>query len=50
MNYGAFAFKDGAYWKVRAGPFASEGDAQAAVEPIRKRLGGKPFVTRAPLP
>jgi hypothetical protein len=50
MNYGAFTFKDGAYWKVRAGPFASEDAARAAVEPIRKRLGGKPFVTRAPLP
>jgi hypothetical protein len=50
MKYGAFTFKDGAFWKVRAGPFPSEGAAVAAVEPIRKRLGGKPFVTRAVVP
>jgi cell division septation protein DedD len=50
MKYGAFTFKDESFWKVRAGPFASEADARAAVEPIRKRLGGKPFVTRGSLP
>ncbi|HEX9166486.1 MAG TPA: SPOR domain-containing protein [Gemmatimonadales bacterium] len=50
MDYGAFTFKDGAFWKVRAGPFRSEEAARAAVAPIQKRLGGKPFVTRAPLP
>jgi len=50
MDYGAFTFKDGDFWKVRAGPFRSEEAARGALEPIRKRLGGKPFVTRAPLP
>jgi hypothetical protein len=50
MKYGAFTFKDGAFWKVRAGPFPSEAAASAAVEPIRKRLAGKPFVTRAAVP
>jgi cell division septation protein DedD len=50
MEYAAFTFRDGSFWKVRAGPFASEAAARAAIEPIRKRLGGKPFVTRAPLP
>lgn len=50
MKYGAFTFKDGSFWKVRAGPFPSEDAASAAVEPIRKRLGGKPFVTRAAVP
>jgi hypothetical protein len=50
MDYGAFTFKDGDFWKVRAGPFRSEDAAREALEPIRKRLGGKPFVTRAPLP
>jgi len=50
MDYGAFTFKDGAYWKVRAGPFRSEDAARAAIGPIQKRLGGKPFVTRASLP
>jgi hypothetical protein len=50
MDYPAFTFKDGAFWKVRAGPFRSEDAARAAVGPIQKRLGGKPFITRASLP
>ena len=50
MNYGAFTFRDSGLWKVRAGPFPSKPAAEAAVEPIRRRLSGKPFVTRAPLP
>jgi len=50
MDYGAFTFKDGEFWKVRAGPFPSEDAARRALEPIGKRLGGKPFVTRASLP
>lgn len=50
MDYVAFTLKDGDFWKVRAGPFPSEDAARAAIAPIQKRLGGKPFVTRAPLP
>jgi hypothetical protein len=50
MNYDAFAFRDSGLWKVRAGPFPTKAAAEAAVEPIRRRLSGQPFVTRAPLP
>jgi hypothetical protein len=50
LEYPAFTFRDGSFWKVRAGPFGSEAAAKAAVGPIQKRLGGKPFVTRASLP
>lgn len=50
MNYGAFTFKDGDFWRVRAGPFPGEAAARAAIDPIRRRLGGQPFVTRGPVP
>jgi cell division septation protein DedD len=50
LGYGAFTTTDGGYLKVRAGPFASKAQAQAAVEPIRQRLKGQPFVTRATVP
>jgi hypothetical protein len=50
MKYDAFVFRDAGLWKVRAGPFPSRDAASAAVEPIRRRLGGRPFIIRAPLP
>ncbi|HSR15111.1 MAG TPA: SPOR domain-containing protein [Gemmatimonadales bacterium] len=50
MKYQAFTFREDGLWKVRAGPFPSREAAEAAVEPIRRRLSGRPYVTRAPLP
>jgi len=50
LGYGAFTTADGGYLRVRAGPFASKAEAQAAVERIRQRLKGQPFVTRASVP
>lgn len=50
MKYEAFTFQEEGFWKVRAGPFPSRDAAEAAVDPIRRRLSGRPFVTRAPLP
>jgi len=50
LNYPAFVMKDGEIWKVRAGPFASEAEARAAVGPIKQRLRGEPFVVRGPVP
>ena len=50
FGYGAFITTDGDYLRVRAGPFASKAEAQAAVDRIRQRLKGQPFVTRAPVP
>ena len=50
LGYGAFIATDGDYLRVRAGPFASKAEAQAAVDRIRQRLKGQPFVTRAPVP
>lgn len=50
LKYPAFVLKDGEFWKVRAGPFATEAEARAAVGPIRQRLRGEPFVLRGPVP
>ncbi len=40
--------KEGAYLKIRAGAFASRGEAEAAAAKLKARLGGKPFVVRLP--
>lgn len=50
LKYPAFLLRDGEIWKVRAGPFASEAEARAAVAPIKQRLRGEPFVLRGPVP
>lgn len=43
-GYNATIVKEGGFFKVRAGPFASKALAQAAMTKIRGRLGGQPFV------
>ena len=43
-GYNATTVREGGFFKVRAGPFASKALAQAAVTKIRGRLGGQPFV------
>lgn len=43
-GYNATIVREGGFFKVRAGPFASKALAQAAMTKIRGRLGGQPFV------
>lgn len=50
LDYPAFVARDGDIWRVRAGPFASEAEARAAVGRIKQRLRGEPFVLRGPVP
>ena len=44
VGYEAMIVREGGFFKVRAGPFATKGEAQAAMAKIRTRLGGQPFV------
>jgi len=42
----AVVLPDGGLFKVRAGPYAAEREAAAALPAIRRRVGGNPFVVR----
>ena len=44
VGYGAMVVREGGFFKVRAGPFASKAEAQTALTKIRARLGGQPFI------
>jgi DedD protein len=43
-----YVVKDGALFKVRAGPYPDRTRAQAAAAQVRGRLGGSPFVVKEP--
>ena len=43
-GYGATVVREGGFFKVRAGPYASKAEAQTALAKIKARLGGQPFV------
>jgi cell division septation protein DedD len=44
IGYAATTVREGGFFKVRAGPFTTRTEAQAAVTKIRARLGGQSFV------
>ncbi len=44
IGYEAVIVREGGFFKVRAGPFATRAEAQTAMAKIRTRLGGQPFV------
>ncbi len=44
IGYAATVVREGGFFKVRAGPFATRNEAQAAATKIRARLGGQSFV------
>lgn len=44
IGYAATVVREGGFFKVRAGPFATRNEAQTAVTKIRARLGGQSFV------
>jgi hypothetical protein len=44
IGYQSIVVREGGFFKVRAGPFASRAEANAALSRIRTRLGGQPFV------
>jgi len=43
-----YIVKDGALFKVRAGPYPDRAKAQAAAAQVRAKLGGSPFVVKEP--
>jgi hypothetical protein len=46
-GYAAVILKEGAYLKIRI-PFATRAEAEAALPQVKARLGGHPFLVRAP--
>ena len=44
----ATVVSEGGFQKVRAGPYPSRDQAQAALSGLRREVGGRPFVVRAP--
>ena len=44
IGYAATIVREGGFFKVRAGPFSTRNEAQAAAAKIRVRLGGQSFV------
>ncbi|MGH7562727.1 MAG: DNA polymerase III subunit delta [Gemmatimonadales bacterium] len=48
LDYRGFLLAEAGLLKVRAGPFASRSEAALAMEKIKARLGGTPFVVRVP--
>lgn len=48
LGYATVVVREGGFFKVRAGPFATRGDAGAAQTRIRGRLGGQPFIVSVP--
>jgi len=44
IGYAAVIRREGGFLKVRAGPFQTRAEAQAALTKIRARLGGRPFI------
>lgn len=47
-GYSAVVLKERGYLKIRAGRFATRGEAEAALSQLRARLGGQPFLVRVP--
>lgn len=47
-GYPAVVVSEGGYFKVRAGPFPTRNDGNAALAKIRARMGGKPFLVVVP--
>lgn len=43
----ATVIRDAGFWKVRAGPYGTEAEAQRALPTVRRISGGQPFVVRA---
>lgn len=43
----ARVIRDAGFWKVRAGPYGTEADAQRALPAVRRISGGQPFLVRA---
>jgi hypothetical protein len=47
-GFPSYVVKEGALFKVRAGPYADRAKAVTAAEQIRKKLGHSPFVVKEP--
>ena len=49
-GYSSVVLRERGYLKIRAGRFATRGEAEAALAQLRARLGGQPFIVRIPPP
>lgn len=47
-GFSSVVLRERGYLKIRAGRFATRGEAEAALAQLRARLGGQPFIVRAP--
>ena len=47
-GYDATIIKEGGYLKIRVGRFASRTEAETVLSRLKARLGGRPFLVRAP--